>query len=180
MASRTSQDIHLGGHDRILIYSETLTKRLSSTWRPYGHTVEDCPLALCDGSTFRQSDLVICSNVQKTRLGETLLPLYSPDANLCYLNRRGRDDVTIIKIFDSVVASCMSLSLAMLRTTQLIATGGPHTAFHHIKIPEGASPRQSIEMRALIFTKPDPDGSDGSTSEIPWEISEQQGGIQGS
>jgi hypothetical protein len=73
--------------------------------------VEDCPLALCDGSTIRRSDLVICDNIQKTRLGETLLPLYNPDAKWYYLNGQHSDEVTVIKIFDSdddVAASCLS------------------------------------------------------------------------
>ncbi|KAL2036840.1 hypothetical protein N7G274_010383 [Stereocaulon virgatum] len=115
--------------------------RIFNIWRPYAHHVEDCPLALCDGSTIRGSDLVICDNIQKTRLGETLLPLYNPDTKWYYLNGQHNDEVTVIKIFDSdadVAASCC-----------------PHTAFYHRNIPPDVPPRQSIEVRALIFTKPD-------------------------
>ena len=81
-----------------------------SIWRPYAHSVGDCPLALCDGSTIRRSDLIVCDNIQKTRLGETLLPLYNPDAKWYYLNGQGSDEVTVIKIFDSdtdVAATCL-------------------------------------------------------------------------
>ena len=72
--------------------------------------VEDCPLALCDGSTIQKDDLIICDNIQKTRLGETLLPLYNPNAKWYYLNRHRSDELTIIKIFDSdsnINASCL-------------------------------------------------------------------------
>ena len=72
--------------------------------------VVDCPLALCDGSTVDKADLIVCDNIQKTRLGETLLPLYNPNARWYYLNKHRADELTIIKIFDSsaqVKATCV-------------------------------------------------------------------------
>ena len=135
-----------------------------SIWRPYTHPVEDCPLALCDGSTIRSSDLVVCDNIQKTRLGETLLPLYNPDAKWYYLGRQCSDEVTIIKIFDSdtdVAAPCWFLSPAICGPI-LISLGCPHTAFYHTDIPSGTLPRKSIEMRALVLTKPEDDRTLGT------------------
>lgn len=108
--------------------------------------MEDCPLALCDGSTIRCSDLVICDNIQKTRLGETLLPLYNPDAKWYYLNSQHNDEVTVIKIFDSdadVAASCLSISdvdiISWLIDVQVahvqhFIIRSFHLMFHHARV----------------------------------------------
>ena len=154
---------YLQGRVRIFKYSHSGTSVifqllcltiLNNIWRPYAHSVRDCPLALCDGSTIRESDLIVCDNIQKTRLGETLLPLYNPDAKWYYLNGQDSDEVIVIKIFDSAadVAACCMLPTSTQLPGANCATGCPHTAFYHKEIPPDTRPRQSIEVRALVFT----------------------------
>jgi len=110
----------------------------TSIWRPYKSPVYDCPMALCDGSTVTKEDLLLCDNIQKSRLGETMIPIYSPSARWYYLNQQRPDEVLIIKIFDS--------------KQDVKAPNCPHTAFYHSDIPLGRPARRSIEVRMLVFT----------------------------
>jgi hypothetical protein len=83
-------------------------------WKPYGHAVQDCPLALCDGSTVRDEDLIVCDNITKSRIGELVMPIYNPDAKWYYLDRQRPDELTIMKIVDSdqtAKAKCEFLTL---------------------------------------------------------------------
>jgi len=115
--------------------------RILNIWRPYDYEIEDCPLALCDGSTIRESDQqLIADHVVRQYLGETVYPLYNPDAKWYYLNRQTKDETLILKIFDSD-------ETAKAKST-------PHTAFEHRELKPGARPRKSLEIRALVFTYP--------------------------
>lgn len=72
-----------------------------SIWVPYGHDIEDCPLAMCDASTVRQENLLIADHITRTYIGETVYPLYDPNAKWYYLSNQSPDEVLILKIFDS-------------------------------------------------------------------------------
>lgn len=85
-----------------------------SIWKPIQHPVYDCPLAVCDGSTVRQQDLVVCDNVTKAKVGELILPLYNKDAKWYYLRHQTPEEMTIMKIVDSdfnVKAPCKTSSM---------------------------------------------------------------------
>ncbi|KAI9723949.1 MAG: hypothetical protein M1812_000667 [Candelaria pacifica] len=115
--------------------------RVINLWRPIRHTVEDCPITICDGSTILESDLVECDRVRKYWVGTMGLVEYRPGFKWYYMSRQSPDDVLIFKNFDSeenVRAKCC-----------------PHTAFDIDNIPAGTPTRESIEIRALVFTYPD-------------------------
>lgn len=86
-----------------------------SVWKPYSvPAVLDCPLAICNGSTVHQEDLIVCDNITKARIGEVVLPLYNAEAEWHYLSEQTPGEVTIIKIVDSdstVKAPCELHSL---------------------------------------------------------------------
>lgn len=135
----------------------TLTQ--CSLWRPIVSVVEDRPLALCDARTVELSDLVEADHVRKHYSGANYYARPSHNYRWCYLNRQRRDEVTLLKMFDSanVGGKCESPSPQSFLTTlaiSLTCTDCLHTSFSHTEIPAGAVPRESIEVRALIFTYP--------------------------
>jgi hypothetical protein len=80
-----------------------------SVWRPLKHSVEDWPLAVCDGSTVDDSLLVAVDYVRSNYVGETLKVLYSPNLRWHYLSQQTKDEVFLFKQYDSsleVKAKC--------------------------------------------------------------------------
>lgn len=112
--------------------------RIINSWRPLVDIVEDRPLALCDGSSIRPSDLVEADHIRKNYDGANYYAKKSKMYKWYYLNRQRKDEITLFKNFDSdasVTPCCL------------------HTSFSHADPPpHGAIPRRSIETRALVFT----------------------------
>ena len=130
-----------------------------SFWRPIVDVIEDRPLALCDARTVELSDLVEADHVRKHYSGANYYATPSDNYQWHYLNRQRRDEVTLLKMFDSadVEGKCESPrpqdDLTILAIS-LIYTDCLHTSFPHTNISAGVFPRESIEVRALIFTYP--------------------------
>lgn len=111
--------------------------RILNVWRPIKYTVEDWPLTLCDGSTLSSSDLVECDHIRRHYQGSTLYLLPNPKQKWYYLSKQHPDEVTIFKNFDS--------------STKVKATRAAHGSFSYNSSKSGISPRESIEVRALVF-----------------------------
>lgn len=82
---------------------------MRSVWRPLFNPIENYPLAVCDGSTVPADMLVAVDHVRKNYVGEGLYPLARPKYRWHYLNRQTKDEVLLIKTFDSkedVPAKC--------------------------------------------------------------------------
>lgn len=127
---------HLG--DR----AESLLKkrfRIINVWRPLRHPVEDYPLAVCDGSTVPATSLVTADHVRKFYTGESLYPLHNEAYRWYYLNRQTKDEVLLLKMFDN--------------KEEVMARYCPHTSFMQSDVKEGAKPRESIEVRVLVFSE---------------------------
>ncbi|KAK0116361.1 hypothetical protein ONS95_013381 [Cadophora gregata] len=107
--------------------------RIINVWRPLYHEVVDNPLALCDGETIDEEDVVEVDHITKLYHGNTMYGLYAPKHKWYYLNHQRPDELHIFKIFDS-------------------ASGSFHTSFLHRQIPKDAPPRESFEARFLIIT----------------------------
>ena len=111
--------------------------RLINVWRPIGHPVFHHPLAVADYRTLDPAhDLVPTQLIYPDRVGETLSVKYNPQLTWYYLSGQTPEEVTLIKCFDS---------------DENKARLTPHTAFLDDSDPEDAPPRQSIEVRALVF-----------------------------
>lgn len=56
------------------------------------------PLAVCDGSTVREEDLVETGHVRKRYTGSTLYLMHNPAQRFLFMSAQGRDDVLIFRI----------------------------------------------------------------------------------
>jgi len=111
--------------------------RIINVWRPIGHPVAHKPLAVADWRTLDvDHDLVASKLIYPHRTGSTFAVKYSPQLRWNYLSNQTPEEVTLIKCFDS--------EKDRARLT-------PHTAFLDTSSPKNAPPRQSIEVRCLVF-----------------------------
>lgn len=106
-------------------------------WRPIRGPLRDSPLALCDARTVDPHDLVESDLVYKQRVGETYSVTYNPAHRWFYAPELHRDEALLLKIMDS--------------KTDGRARFMPHTAFTDPTTPPDAFPRESIELRTLVF-----------------------------
>jgi hypothetical protein len=105
-------------------------------WRPIHHRVQDAPLAVCDARSVAANDLVPSDLVYAHRTGETYSVTYNPEHRWFYLSKMWPDEAVLIKCFDS-------------RTDR--ARFAPHSAFLNPAASPEAPPRESIEIRTLVF-----------------------------
>ncbi|KAL0956957.1 hypothetical protein HGRIS_003058 [Hohenbuehelia grisea] len=133
-ASINRVNYHLGDDAERLLKGRV---RIINVWRPIGHPVAHHPLAVADYySVDVENDLVPSKLIYPQREGATFSVKYNPQHRWYYLADQTPEEVTLIKCFDS-------------ETDKARLT--PHTAFPDKTSPASAPPRQSIEVRALIF-----------------------------
>ena len=72
-----------------------------SIWRPVASPVEDWPLAVCDGSTVKQSNLVEADVVRRDNVSSNMFLTYEKDHKWHYLEKHRADEVLIFKQFDT-------------------------------------------------------------------------------
>ena len=107
-----------------------------NVWRPLKGPVVDTPLAVCDARSVEPSDWVACDMVYRDRRGEIYVATWSPDHRWLYFPRMTPDETILIKCYDT-------------RTD--VARFAPHSAFTDPTTPDGAAPRESIEIRTVAF-----------------------------
>ncbi len=105
-------------------------------WRPINHPVFDRPLAVAEAGTVKFEELVPSDLVYPHRVGETYNVVFNPSHRWHYLPRQRPDEVLLLKCYDS---------------RDGVARFAPHTAFVEPEIPRDAPPRESIELRTLVF-----------------------------
>jgi hypothetical protein len=108
-----------------------------NVWRAIRGPIESWPLALCDARSLRPSDVVPCDLVYRDRVGETYGFTYSPTHRWYYFPRMERNEAILLKCYDSK-------DDGRARFTA-------HTSFDDPDSPPNAAPRESIEVRALVF-----------------------------
>jgi hypothetical protein len=113
--------------------------QIINLWRPIRGPLLDSPLAVCDARTVKPGDLVGSDLVYPHRVGETYSVKYSPDHQWFYAPGMAVDEVLLLKCFDS--------------RTDGRARFAPHSAFVDPTTPADAPPRESIELRTLVFHK---------------------------
>ena len=107
-----------------------------NVWRPIRGPVQRSPLALADAASVRHEDLIATDQVFPDRVGEIYHLAYDPAQRWYYAPEMTPDEVLLIKGWDS-------LQDGRARFT-------PHGAFDLPDTPEGAPPRESIEVRTLV------------------------------
>jgi hypothetical protein len=117
---------------------ELLKRRFGvvNVWRPIRGPVLDSPLALCDARSFSDDDLIASDLVYPHVRGETSSVEFKPNHRWYYFSEMQRNEVLLIRIHDSAADGRARLSF--------------HTSFENPLAP-GAPPRESIEVRTLVF-----------------------------
>jgi hypothetical protein len=110
-----------------------------NVWRPIRGPVLDSPLALCDARSF--TDAVASDLGYPHVRGETSSVEYKPTHRWFYFSKMEPDEVLLIRVHDSANDGRARLSF--------------HTSFENPLAPPDAPPRESIEVRALVFFPPD-------------------------
>ncbi len=112
-----------------------------NVWRPIRGPVLDSPLALCDARSFTDADLIASDLVYPHVRGETSAVEYKPNHRWFYFSKMQPEEALLIRVHDSADDGRARLSF--------------HTSFENPAAPPDAPPRESIEVRALVFYPPD-------------------------
>jgi hypothetical protein len=121
--------------------AETLLRgrvQIVNLWRPLAGPVRDMPLAMCDAASVAPGDLVASDLIYPDRRGETYQVRFNTAQRWYWLPQMMTDEALLLKCYDSVRDGRARFS--------------PHTAFVDPTAPADATPRQSIEIRALLFS----------------------------
>jgi hypothetical protein len=108
-----------------------------NVWRPICGPVKSWPLALCDALSIESKDFVPADLVYRDKVGEVYRFTYNPGHRWFYFPRLERDEAILLKCYDSKEDGRARFSA--------------HTAFDDPTSGPGAPPRESIEVRALVF-----------------------------
>jgi hypothetical protein len=111
--------------------------QIINLWRPIRGPLQDAPLAVCDAQTVKRQQLVASDLVYRDRIGETYSVTFDPEHRWYYVPQMRADEVLLLKCYDS--------------KTDGRARFAPHTAFTDPTTPADAAPRESIELRTLVF-----------------------------
>jgi hypothetical protein len=106
-------------------------------WRPIRGPLQDSPLAVCDATSISAEDLVPSDLVYPHRVGETYSVTYNPAHRWYYVPRMQPDEALLLKCSDTA--------------TDVPARFTPHSAFIDPTASADAPPRESIEVRVLVF-----------------------------
>jgi hypothetical protein len=120
--------------------AEALLRRrfaIVNVWRPIRGPLRDAPLAVCDAQTVAPGDWVPQDLVYPDRTGEIFALTYNPAHRWFYAPAMRTDEVLLLKCFDSAKDGRARFM--------------PHTAFEDPTTPPDVLPRESIELRALVF-----------------------------
>ncbi len=117
-----------------------LKKRYGSinVWRPIRGPVETKPLVICEYGSIDDQDLVAAERrYPDGRIGGIYYLVHNPKQRWYYFPRMERDEVVLLKCFDSL--------------TDGTARWTAHGSFDDPNSPANATPRESIEIRTLLF-----------------------------
>jgi hypothetical protein len=107
-----------------------------NVWRPLRGPLLDHPLAVADARSMAPNDFVGSEQRYPDRVGETYVVNYSPQHRWFYVPAMRKDETLLIKCFDS---------------RRDVARFVAHTAFADPTTPADAPPRESIEIRTIVF-----------------------------
>ena len=111
-----------------------------NVWRPITGPVRRAPLALADATSVAFEDLVATDQRFPDRTGEIYQLAYNPQHRWYYAAEMERDEVILIKSWDSAYADDASYPA--------------HGAFQYPDQDPDAPPRESIEIRSYVVFEP--------------------------
>lgn len=106
-------------------------------WRPLVGPLRDFPLAVGDAGSIAPEDLVASDLIYPQRTGETYSVRYSPRHRWFYAPDMQPNEALLLKCYDSAEDGR--------------ARFAPHSAFQDPTAGPNVRPRESIELRALVF-----------------------------
>ena len=110
-------------------------------WRPIQDMLLTNPLAFCDSRSLPFSDFIIAERRYPDRVGQTYQVNYNENHQWFYFPEMQRNEAVVFKVYDSAKDGRARFSA--------------HTSFDDPMTPEGAPPRESIEIRTLAFFDPE-------------------------
>jgi hypothetical protein len=110
-----------------------------NVWKPIRGRVEESPLAVCDARTIGPQDFVATDLRYRDREGEVYSLRFNSAHRWFYYSRMRADEAMLIKCFDSEPGRARFTA---------------HTAFDDPTSLPDAAPRESIEVRTLVFFAP--------------------------
>jgi hypothetical protein len=111
--------------------------QIVNLWRPIRGPLRDAPLAMCDAGSVAPGDLVESDLIYRDRVGEIYALRHDTAHRWHYLPDMQPDEALLLKSYDSA--------------TDGRARFSPHTAFEDPTTPADRLPRESIELRTLVF-----------------------------
>jgi hypothetical protein len=108
-----------------------------NVWRPIRGPLYDAPLAVCDAASVADGDLVPQDLIYRDRSGEIYGLTYNPAHRWYYAPAMQADEALLLKCFDSLKDGRARFM--------------PHTSFADPNAPANMLPRESIELRTLVF-----------------------------
>jgi hypothetical protein len=106
-------------------------------WRPIKGPLLDAPLALCHAGTIADGDLVAQDLIYRDRTGEIHALFHNDAHRWFYAPVMIHDEILLLKCFDSARDGRARFM--------------PHTSFEDPTAPAEKPPRESIELRTLVF-----------------------------
>ena len=107
-----------------------------NVWKPINGPVLQVPLAVCDARTISPGELVDTDLVYADRTGEISMLTYNPNQRWYYVPEMRTEEAMLLKCYDS--------EHNRVRFTA-------HSAFDDPTSAVDAPPRESIEIRTLVF-----------------------------
>lgn len=109
--------------------------RIINVWRPLNGPVQSFPLAFADSASVGDDAIVPVEHRYPDRTGQTAAIKHTDGQRWWYLSGMEDTERLLLQCFDSEGSGARV----------------PHSAFVDPRTPVGARPRESIEVRALIF-----------------------------
>ncbi len=113
---------------------------INNLWRPIRGPVLDSPLTLCDAQTLEPENLIASDLKYPDRTGETYSVTFNPNQRYYYFPKMQPDEAVLIRCYDSALQGAQRFSA--------------HTGFDDPTTPPDAPPRESLEVRMLVFFPP--------------------------
>ena len=108
-----------------------------NVWKPLYRRVEELPLAMIDAQTHDGADFLRMDLKYQERTGEIYVLRHSPSHRWVYFPHMEASHALLLKTYDSSTdGRCRFMG---------------HSAFEDPTTPDGAMPRESIEVRAMAF-----------------------------
>jgi hypothetical protein len=108
-----------------------------NVWRPIRGPIESTPLAVCDAGSIDPVDFVASDLIYRDKVGETYRFKFNPNHRWYYFPLLQRNEAILLKCYDSKEDGRARFTA--------------HTAFEDPSSGPDAAPRESVEVRALVF-----------------------------